>query len=168
KREAEDALHLAGGNNKYIEALCGIVLALAGDTVQAKRIADDLASRAPQNTSIQYQYLPMLRGAIALQTGKAPKAIKESEIGTPYELGSPVWMAFLRLYSVYLRGQFFLAAHQHDLAAKEFQKIFDHRGLVANEPIGALAHLGLGRAYAMAGDSSKARTAYQDFLALWE
>jgi hypothetical protein len=77
-------------------------------------------------------------------------------------------MNFITLYPVYLHGQAYLAAHQGDLAAGEFQKILDRPGLVVNEPIGALAHLGLGRAYAIAADSAKARTAYQDFLALWK
>ena len=53
-------------------------------------------------------------------------------------------------------------------AAAEFQKILDHRGVVVNEPIGALAHLQIGRAYAMQGDTAKARAAYQDFLTLWK
>jgi hypothetical protein len=61
-----------------------------------------------------------------------------------------------------------LAARQGEQAAAEFQKILDHPGLVLNEPIGALSHLGMGRAYALAGDSTKARTAYQNFLALWK
>jgi eukaryotic-like serine/threonine-protein kinase len=73
-----------------------------------------------------------------------------------------------RLYPVFVRGEAYLAAHQGSEAAAEFQKILDHRGIVLNEPIGALAHLQLGRAYMMAGDTAKARTAYQDFLALWK
>jgi eukaryotic-like serine/threonine-protein kinase len=70
------------------------------------------------------------------------------------------------LYPVYVRGEAFLAAHQGKEAAAEFQKILDHRGIVLNEPIGALAHLQLGRAYAMEGDTAKARIAYNDFLTL--
>jgi len=67
-----------------------------------------------------------------------------------------------------VRGQAYLAAHQGNEAAAEFQKILDHRGVVINEPIGALAHLGLARSYALQGDAAKARTAYQDFLTLWK
>ena len=77
-------------------------------------------------------------------------------------------MDFAALYPVYLRGEAYLAAKQGAAAAVEFQKILDHPGVVGNEPIGALAHLGLGRAYALAGDSAKAKTAYQDFFALWK
>jgi hypothetical protein len=61
-----------------------------------------------------------------------------------------------------------LAAHQGKEAAAEFQKILDHRGIVANSPIGALTHLQIGRAYAMQGDTAKAESAYQDFLTLWK
>jgi eukaryotic-like serine/threonine-protein kinase len=72
------------------------------------------------------------------------------------------------MYPVYVRGEAYLAAHQGSEAAAEFQKILDHRGIVLNEPIGALAHLQIGRAYAMQGDTAKARAAYQDFLTLWK
>jgi tetratricopeptide (TPR) repeat protein len=72
------------------------------------------------------------------------------------------------MYPVFVRGEAYLAAHQGAEALGEFQKILQHRGLVANGPIGALAHLGLGRAYALQGDAAKARAAYQDFLTLWK
>ena len=62
----------------------------------------------------------------------------------------------------------YLAAHKGSEAAAEFQKILDHRGLVLNQPIGALAHFGLGRAYVLQGDTAKAKAAYQDFLTLWK
>lgn len=83
----------------------------------------------------------------------------------PYEFGRGdlVW-----LYPVYLRAEAYLAAHQGIAAAAEFQTIIGHPGITLNEPIGALAHLGLGRAYVMSGDTAKARTAYQDFFALWK
>jgi eukaryotic-like serine/threonine-protein kinase len=72
------------------------------------------------------------------------------------------------LYAVYVRGEAYLAAHLGTEAAAEFQKILDHRGIVVNEPIGALARLQIGRAYAMQGDTAKAKAAYQDFLTLWK
>jgi eukaryotic-like serine/threonine-protein kinase len=84
----------------------------------------------------------------------------------PYELGGPP--PFGNLYPAYLRGQSYLAAHQGKEAAAEFQKLLDHRGMVANFPTGALAHLGVARAYALSGDTAKAKTAYQDFFALWK
>ena len=72
------------------------------------------------------------------------------------------------LYPNYVRGEAYLAARQGSEAVAEFRKILDHRGIVVNAPIGALAHLGLGRAYALSGDKSRARIAYQDFLTLWK
>ena len=166
KHQAEDALSLS--DHKYVQGVSAVVLGLAGDSAKSTRIADDLAQRFPENTSIQFHYLPMARGATAMQRGNANKAIEALVVGAPYELGEPSWMCCINLYLVYLRGQAYLAAHQGSPAAAEFQKILNHSGLVVNEPIGALAHLGLGRAYAIAGDSAKAKTAYQDFLALWK
>jgi hypothetical protein len=72
------------------------------------------------------------------------------------------------LYPAYVRGEAYLAAHQGSNTAAEFQKILDHRGIVLNLPIGAIAHLQIGRAYALQGDTAKARAAYQDFLTLWK
>ena len=90
-------------------------------------------------------------------------AIEILQAWLPYELSCDG-----SLYPAYVRGQAYLAAHKGKEAAAEFQKILDHRGIVVNEPIGALAHLGLGRAYALSGDKTKARCAYQDFLTLWK
>jgi eukaryotic-like serine/threonine-protein kinase len=67
-----------------------------------------------------------------------------------------------------VRGEAYLAGLQGSHAAAEFQKILDHLGIVVNQPIGALAHLQIGRAYAMQGDAAKAKAAYQDFLTLWK
>jgi hypothetical protein len=90
-------------------------------------------------------------------------------VASPYELGVPgsntLWT---NLYPVYVRGEAFLAAHQGTLAAAEFQKILDWRGVVGNEPIAALAHLGLARSYALAGDTPKSRNAYDAFFTLWK
>ena len=91
-------------------------------------------------------------------------------VAAPYELGLPAYGFYNwpNLYPVYVRGEAYLAAHQGSEAAAEFQKILDYRGIVLNEPIGVLAHLQLGRAYALQGNSAKARAAYQDFLTLWK
>jgi len=86
----------------------------------------------------------------------------------PYELGEPSQFQLGTLYPAYLHGQAHLMAHNGTAAVTEFQKFLDHRGIVINFPLGALAHLGLARAYAMQGDSAKAKTAYQDFLTLWK
>jgi hypothetical protein len=98
------------------------------------------------------------------------KAIEELQSSASYELGSEGSIAAINtsLYPVYVRGEAYLSAHKGREAEVEFQKILDHSGIVSNSPIGALAHLGLGRAYAMQGDSVKAKAAYQDFLTLWK
>jgi eukaryotic-like serine/threonine-protein kinase len=164
--QAQGALALSTGRD--VAAISAIALGLAGDAPQATRLADDLAKRFPQDTIVQFEYLAMIRAAIALQAGKPAKAIAALAPALPYELGSPSQALTFSLYPAYLRGEAYLAAHQSSAAAAEFQKILDHRGVVQNEPIAALAHLGLARAYALFGDPPKARTAYQDFLALWK
>ena len=142
-----------------------LALALAGDTTQATGLAADLAKRGARSTEVQFIFLPTIRAAIALAKGNSAEAIETLAPVTPYELGDVMIVA---LYPVYVRGNAYLAEGQGPEAAAEFQKIVDHPGIVMNEPIGALAHLGLGRAYALSGDTTKATTAYQDFLALWK
>jgi hypothetical protein len=137
---------------------------LGGDTPEAQRLAEDLAKRFPEDTSVQFNYLPTIRGSIALVQNAASKTIEELQ--TASELGTLPGQ--LSLMPVYIRAQAYLAAHDSSAAAAEFQKILDHRGVVVTEAIGVLAHLGLGRAYALEGDNAKARTAYQDFLTLWK
>jgi tetratricopeptide (TPR) repeat protein len=101
---------------------------------------------------------------------KPQQALNDLELAAPYELGLPAigFYNWPNLYPVYVRGEAYLAARKGSEAAAEFQKILDHRGIVSNGPIGALAHLQLGRAYAMQGDTAKSRAAYQDFLTLWK
>jgi len=147
-----------------------LALAYAGDSDQAQALADDLSNRFPESTIVQFNYLPTLRAKIALHRSEPQEALVLLGAASPYELGLPAlnFYNWPNLYPVYVRGEAYLAAHQGKEAATEFQKILDHRGIVLNEPIGALAHLQLGRAYAMQGDTAKSRTAYQDFLTLWK
>ncbi len=166
KQQAQAALALSTGRD--VEAISAIALGLAGDAAQATRLAADLAKRFPEDTIVQSNYLPTIRAATALQGGSASKAIEALAPVAPYELGSPAQNLALALYPVYLRGEAYLAAHQGSAAAAEFQKILDHPGVVQNELIGALAHLGLARAYALSADIVKSRTAYQNFFALWK
>jgi eukaryotic-like serine/threonine-protein kinase len=162
KQQAQAALALSTGRD--VEAVSAIALGLAGDVLQATRLAADLAKCFPEDTIVQFEYLPMIHAAAALQSGSANKALEALVPAAPYELG----LTGLNLYPVYLRGEAYLAAHQGSAAATEFQKILDHACVVWNEPIGALAHLGLARAYALSGDTVKAKSAYQDFLGLWK
>jgi serine/threonine protein kinase/tetratricopeptide (TPR) repeat protein len=166
KQQAQAALALSTGRD--VEAISAIALAMAGDASRSTRLADDLAKRFPEDTIVKFEYLPMIHAATALQSGSATKAIDALGPAAPYELGTTAQNFSFALYSVYLRGEAYVAAHQGGAAAAEFQKILDHPGAVMNEPIGALAHLGLARGYALSGDTTKAKTAYQDFFALWK
>src|SRR5438552_3743357 len=147
-----------------------LALAYAGKASQAQALADDLDKRFPEDTVVQFNYLPTLRAKLALLHAKPQAALVILGAASSYELGLPAldFYNWPNLYPVYVRGEAYLAAHQGKEAAVEFQKIVDHRGIVLNEPIGALAHLQLGRAYAIQSDGVKARAAYQDFLTLWK
>ncbi len=166
KQRAQAALALSTGKDP--EGISAIAVALAGDEGQADKLSNDLASRFPQDTMVQTEYLPMVNAAGALNKGNAPRAIEALAAAASYELGCTAQTVSFCLYSIYLRGEAYVAAHQGVAAQAEFQKILDHPGIVQNEPIGALAHLGVARAYALSGDTAKARPAYQDFLALWK
>jgi eukaryotic-like serine/threonine-protein kinase len=156
-----------GRDSQYVTALA---LAMVGDAARAKSIADDFEKRLPDDTVVRFNYLPTLRAQLALAVpGNGAKAVEALAITSPYELGIPGSNTLrTNLYPVYIRGQALLVAHQGAAAATEFQKILDWPGVVLNEPIGALAHLGLGRAYAMAGDGAKSRAAYNDFFTIWK
>jgi predicted Zn-dependent protease len=111
-------------------------------------------------------WAPTVQGSIELRRKHAPQALAFLESAVSHELGEPGFINYL--YPAYVRGQVYLLARNGNAAANEFQKLLDHRGIVVNFPIGALAHLQLGRAYAVQGDTAKAKAAYQDFLALWK
>jgi eukaryotic-like serine/threonine-protein kinase len=159
------ALELSDGRD--VEYGAAFALALAGDWPRSQSLAGDLEKRFPEDTSVQFNYLPALRALFALSRHDARKALDVLQVVVPYELAVPAIdfnEFFGGLYPVYVRGQAYLAANQSPEAALEFQKILDHRGIVAGDPIGALARLQLGRAYALAGDQTKAKSTYQDFL----
>jgi serine/threonine protein kinase len=169
-RRAGAALNFS--TDKTVQYGAALALALAGETarnqLQVEKLADDLAKRFPMDTLVQFNYLPALRAQLALSRGDVAKALEALLPAVPYEMGTPTGATFTpALYPVYIRGEVFLAAHRSSEAAAEFQRILDHRGIVQNEPIGALAYLGLARAYAMEGDPVKARAAYHDFFTLW-
>jgi serine/threonine protein kinase/tetratricopeptide (TPR) repeat protein len=157
----------AGHDLQYASALAS---AYAGDDERAQTLADDLGQRFPEATVVQFNYLPTLRAKLAVNQRNASEALETLRVAVPYELGRTTYstLGWTALYPAYARGEAYLAAHQGKEAAAEFQKILDHRGIVLNGPIGALARLQLGRAYALQGDSAKAKTAYQDFLTLWK
>ena len=156
-----EALSLSTG--PYVQFAAALALTFAGDAVRSQALADELGNRFPEHSIIQFNHLPTIRAQLALNRDDSSKAIEILQTAGPYELSD--WGG---LYPIYVRGEAYLAAHQGKEAASEFQKIIDHRGIVLNSPIGALAHLQIGRAYAMQGDTAKAKAAYQDFLTLWK
>ncbi len=167
RQRAAGALALSNGRDA--QSVAAQALALAGDSERAQKLADDLAQRFPEDTLVQSSYVPTLRAQAALNRNDGAKAVEALKTVAPYELGVADTNSFsTNLYPVYVRGQAYLAMHRGEQAAEEFQTILDRRGVVVDAPIGALAHLGLGRAYAMAGDATKARTAYDDFFSLWK
>jgi tetratricopeptide (TPR) repeat protein/predicted Ser/Thr protein kinase len=169
--EAQSRVASALGLSTDREVQFGAALALAaaGYAVRAQALADDLGKRFPEDTVVQFNYLPTVRAQLVLHRADHSKALEALQVASPYELGIVGNVGFTpALYPVYMRGQAYLAANRGSEAATEFQKILDHPGVVLNQPIGALAHLGLARAYVLQGDTAKARAEYQDFLALWK
>jgi len=177
-REVNAALQISSGRD--VEYGAALTFAFAGKESRSQELAADLDKRFPQDTVVQYNYLPTIHAILSLARGNPSTAIAELESAKTYELGettdSPIgWTA---LYPVYVRGEAYLAARKGGEAAAEFQNILDHPGIVLNQPIAALAHLQLGRAYALEAQllkgadaetaRTKARAAYQDFLTLWK
>ena len=115
---------------------------------------------------LKFYCLPTIDAAIEISKNNPSQAVLDLEAAMPYELGGT--LTFPYLYPAWVRGQAYLAAHNGTAAAVEFRKLIEHPGIVLNQPIGSLAHLQLGRAYALAGDAGKARAAYEDFFRLWK
>ena len=148
--------------NRDVRLMAALALAQAGDTASAEKLAAGLDKDLPLDTLVQRYWLPSIRAAIALQRNDPNRAVELLQVTSATELGPQ------GLFTIYLRGEAYLMLHDGNRAAAEFQKFIDHRGMVRNSPSGALARLGLARAYAMQGDTTKARTAYQDFLTTWK
>ncbi len=164
KQKVDAALTLAPGRD--VRVLAALTLARAGDTARAQSLVEQLERSEATNTMLKLYWLPTIHAAIELSGGNASQTLISLEAAAPYDLGGP--QPFGNLYPVYMRGLAYLAARNGAAAVGEFQKILDHRGIVLNFPLGSLAHLQLGRAYAVSGDTAKAKAAYQDFLALWK
>jgi serine/threonine protein kinase/tetratricopeptide (TPR) repeat protein len=168
RQNALAAVALAPGSH-YAEEQAALAYALAGDAAHSQSLADDLAKRFPQDTVVQSVWLPTIHAQMETGRKNSARSIELLRAAAPYELGMLSDAASNScLYPVYVRAEAYLSAQQGPAAAAEFQKILDHRGLLWNCATGALAHLGLARAYAMQGDTVKARAAYQDFLTLWK
>lgn len=166
QRSAEAALALAPGRD--VQVLAALAEARAGNPGKAEELAQQLQKSNPLNTVLKLYWLPTIQAAIQIDRGNFAQAIDILQAAAPYELGGPPPFQLETLYPAYLRGEAYLSAHQGGAAAAEFQKLIDHRGMTTNFLTGALAHLGLARAYALSGDTAKSKAAYQDFLALWK
>jgi serine/threonine protein kinase/tetratricopeptide (TPR) repeat protein len=168
RQGAAAAAALAPGSREA-EAQAALAYALADDAAHAQSLADDLAKRFPQDTLVQSVWLPTIRAQIETGRKNPTRSIELVQASAAYELGMLSGSATNScLYPVFVRAGAYRSAQQGPAAAAEFQKILDHRGLLWNCATGALAHLGLARAYAMQGDTAKAKAAYQDFLTLWK
>ncbi len=142
---------------------CAEVLAMVGDSSHAQSIVDDLARRFPDDALLHQVYIPVVHAWIEMNRKAPDKAVAALEAAKTFEMGPSQWP-----FAVYVRGLAYLQAKRGAEAAAEFQRIIDHRGISPTAPEHSLAKLGLGRAYALSGDSAKSRAAYQDFLALWK
>jgi predicted Zn-dependent protease len=165
RAEAHAAVKLAP--NRDVRALAALALARAGDTAGAEKLAAELDKTFPLDTLVERYWLPTVRAGVALERKDPNRAIELLRVASMIELSEPSQFTIF-LCPVYVRGEAYLMLHDGKAAAAEFQKFIDHRGVVMNFPWGALARLGLARAYALQGDTTKARAAYQDFLTLWK
>ena len=171
KRSAASALSLY--RSRDADYGPAFALALLQESVQAHKIEADLEKRYPEDTSVQFSYLPALRALDALNQGDAAKALEMTQVATPYDLAVPAtafWDGafFGALYPVYVRGLAFSRMRRHREAAAEFQKILDHPGITLNDPIGPMARLQLARALSASGERAKSAAVYKDLLALWK
>ena len=164
RADAEAALKVSAKPDSGVTSASALALALAGDTTPAEKLAAELNQKFPLSTRVQSCALPTIHAAVALHRGNADRAL-ELLPGTmgPYDLG-----ATALLDPMYIRGRAYLMLHDGGAAAVEFRKLIDHPWHRTGNLVGALAHLGLARAYMLQGDTTKSRAAYQDFLTLWK
>jgi len=166
RKDARDAL--ANAPTLYVRVLTAIALARAGDGAGAEKLVKGLERTLPPDSMLMLYGDSSIHAALDLNKNSTSNAVARLRAAENVEFSTDFLFAGSTMYPVYLRGLAYLASNNGREAAVEFQKFMDHRGLIANCPLGALAHLQLGRAYAMQGDSTKAKGAYQDFLNLWK
>src|SRR5262249_47817820 len=163
------ALKLSTGRD--VEYAAGLALALSDSSARSEALSGDLVKRFPEDTFVKFTYAPVLRALASEGKGKFADSVERLGIARSYELAvnglNFPYLILGGLHSAYVRGQAFMAARRNAEAGAEFQKILNHRGLVGSDPIGALAHLQLGRVFVLSGDRIKAKAAYEAFLAVW-
>ncbi|HEV2320852.1 MAG TPA: tetratricopeptide repeat protein, partial [Gammaproteobacteria bacterium] len=158
---------LALSQGRDVKLMAAFTLARSGKANGAETLVHELKRDYPTDSLLKLYWLPCIAAAVALDAGDAKQTLADLEPTRPYELGAAA--TFINyVYPAYLRGQAYLLAHDGAAAAMEFRKLPEHIGLVTNFVTGALARLELGRAYAMAGDTAKAKAAYRDFFSLWK
>ena len=158
-------------NDREVAYGAGLAMAMAGDWLKAQSIADQLESRFPDDTSVRFNYVPVIRAAIELTRHRPGEALAALKPAAATEMGvsrSPISTLYGALYPVYFRGLALCAQGQGAKAALEFQRIIEHSGVVVSDPVGALAHVQLARSYRMSGDFERAKTVYQSFFELWK
>ncbi len=142
------------------------LLARTGDANGAEKLATELAQESPNDTMLNSVWIPIARAFTEIRRNNGSKAVALLESARPYELGQGPNSC--NYWANYVRAEAYRAAHDGANGVAEYQKILYHQGVEAVSPLYALAHLGLGRAYSLQGDNTKARTAYQDFFAAWK
>ena len=167
RKQATTAMAMSNGRD--VQFLVATALAFAGDSQKAQSLSEDFAKRFPKDSIVNHIYLPVIRGQLAVNRRDTQKALAQLQPDQTYDLGATgAGGETPALYPVYVRAGAHLQAGQGEPARAQYQQILDNPGIVGNGPIGALAHLGLGRAYALQNDAAKARVAYQDFFAPWK
>jgi len=161
---------LAIASTRDVQTLSALTLACIGDASRASAVVEALQKQFPANTLLNHYWLPTIRAYIEIHRGNPAQALRELEGAAPYDLAypQPQFEDGGLLYPPYARGQAYLLMHRGTEAAKEFQRFLDHRGVVLNSPIAALARYQLGRALSITGDATAGRKAYQDFFAVWK
>jgi len=166
KQGVDAALALSEGRD--VKVLAAFTLARAGDVIGAKKLTKQLEESYPSNTMLQLYWLPSIKAALDLNKGNWLQALAELEATTPYELATPPPLQVGTLYPADLRGQAYLLGRNGPAAILAFQKVLNHRSIVQNFLTGAVVHLQIARAYAIAGDTAKSRIEYANFLSLWK
>jgi serine/threonine protein kinase/Flp pilus assembly protein TadD len=166
KQDVAAALTLAPGRD--VKLFAALTLARVSETAREKAIVEELEKSYSSSTVLKVYWLPTIKAAIEVHANNSAQGLIFLEATAPYELAQPPQFQLGTMYPAYIRGHVQLMAHNGTAAATEFQKLLNHRGITLNFSLGALAHLGLARAYALSGDAAKARTKYQDFFALWK
>jgi len=154
---------LSSSDDRDTRTQAADTLARAGDTIRSQKLIEQLAKEFPTDTLLNSVWLPVARATNQIRADQAGQAVDTLEAAAPYEFGSPPSGALY--WPMYVRGEAYLRLRNGAKAATEYQKILDHQGIASTSPLYSLARLGLGRAYALQGDTVKAKAAYQDFFA---